>query len=93
MVFFDKDFINDAKYKIHYDKMAQKSAGDYADYGLHMQTGKSATFWVDGEYADVVVGVLKCDAGKSQSTFYLDDSILAKEIAPDTWKLVLRKTA
>lgn len=93
MVFFDKDFINDTKYKIHYDKLDQKSASGFAANGLHLQDGKDASFWVDREHDDAVVGILKCEKGESQSTFYLDDSILAKEIAPDVWKLVLRKTA
>jgi hypothetical protein len=93
MVFFDKDFINDTKYKIHYDKLDNISAGEFAEYGLHLQDGKNALFWVDREHDDAIVGILKCEEGESQTTFYLDDSILAKEIAPDIWKLVLRKTA
>lgn len=95
MVFFDKDFVNDSKYKIHYDALSEETSAADGYCGLHMKDKTLVEkFMIDEtSYDNAQICILKCKSGESQNAFYLDDSILAKEIAPDTWKLVLRKTA
>lgn len=97
MIFLDYEYVADCQYKLHYEQM--KEVADRAtasSLGLHFHDNASLAdvkLYEDQAYvdADVRVYVIDCGSHASSGVFYLDDSVMAKEMAENMWKIVLSK--